>query len=98
SRDAAVVATLPPGAYTAQVSGVGGTTGTAIVEVYEVGTTGRFVNLSTRAQISAGTPLTPGFVVTTGGGTRKMLVRAAGPALTPLGVASALANPTLSLM
>jgi hypothetical protein len=36
SRDAALLATLPPGAYTVQVSGVGGTTGVALVEVYEV--------------------------------------------------------------
>jgi hypothetical protein len=36
SRDAAVLITLQPGAYTVQVSGVGGTTGVAIVEVYEV--------------------------------------------------------------
>jgi hypothetical protein len=36
SRDAAILATLSPGAYTAQASGVGGATGTAIVEVYEV--------------------------------------------------------------
>ena len=27
---------LPPGAYTVTVSGVGGTTGTALVEIYEV--------------------------------------------------------------
>lgn len=36
SRDAALVITLAPGTYTAQISGVGGTTGEAIVEVYEV--------------------------------------------------------------
>ena len=36
SADCALVATLPPGTYTAQVSGVNGTTGTALVEVYEV--------------------------------------------------------------
>ncbi len=35
SKDAALLATLPPGNYTVQVSGVGGTTGVAIVEVYE---------------------------------------------------------------
>lgn len=35
-RDAALLLTLPPGAYTAQVSGVGGATGVALVEVYEV--------------------------------------------------------------
>ncbi len=36
SRDAALVVTLAPGSYTAQVSGVGNTTGVAIVEVYEL--------------------------------------------------------------
>ncbi len=36
SRDAALVLTLAPGNYTVQVSGVGNTTGTALVEVYEV--------------------------------------------------------------
>lgn len=34
SRDAALVAELAPGNYTAQVSGVGGTTGVALVELY----------------------------------------------------------------
>jgi hypothetical protein len=36
SRDAALVTTLQPGSYTVQVTGVGGTTGVAIVEVYEM--------------------------------------------------------------
>lgn len=36
SRDAAVLVTLTPGSYTAQVSGVNNTTGVALVEVYEV--------------------------------------------------------------
>ena len=36
SRDAALVATLVPGNYSVQVSGVGGTTGIALVEVYEM--------------------------------------------------------------
>lgn len=99
SRDAAVVTTLAPGSYTAQVSGVGDTTGTALVEVYEAGATGgQFVNLSTRAQVTGTTSiLTPGFVVTPGTGTRKLLIRAAGPALAALGVTGALANPTLTL-
>jgi hypothetical protein len=35
SKDAAILVTLDPGSYTAQVSGVGGT-GVALVEVYEV--------------------------------------------------------------
>lgn len=36
SKDAALLITLAPGAYTAQLSGVGETTGVALVEVYEV--------------------------------------------------------------
>ncbi len=36
SSDSAILVTLPPGAYTAQVSGASGDTGVALVEVYEV--------------------------------------------------------------
>ncbi len=36
SADSALLVTLPPGAYTAQVSGASGDTGVALVEVYEV--------------------------------------------------------------
>jgi sugar lactone lactonase YvrE len=36
SRDAALVTVLPPGAYSAQVSGVGNTTGEALLEIYEL--------------------------------------------------------------
>ena len=36
SKDAALVLTLAPGIYTAQVSGVGRTTGVGVVEIYEV--------------------------------------------------------------
>ncbi len=36
SKDAALLVTLPAGAYTAEVSGVANTTGVALVEVYEV--------------------------------------------------------------
>lgn len=35
SKDAALLVTLNPGVYTAQVTGVGGTTGVALVELYE---------------------------------------------------------------
>jgi glycine cleavage system regulatory protein len=36
SKDSALLVTLPPGAYTAQVSGAAGDSGVALVEVYEV--------------------------------------------------------------
>jgi hypothetical protein len=36
SKDSALLVTLPPGGYTAQVSGVGETMGVALIEIYEV--------------------------------------------------------------
>jgi hypothetical protein len=36
SRDAVLLVALPPGSYTAQVSGVNDATGVALVEVYDV--------------------------------------------------------------
>lgn len=36
TRDAAMIVTLNPGVYSARVSGVGGSTGVALVEIYEV--------------------------------------------------------------
>ena len=36
SRDAALLISLPPGAYTAQLSGTNGGTGMGLIEVYEV--------------------------------------------------------------
>jgi endonuclease I len=36
SKDAALLLLLPPGSYTVQLSGVGGTTGDGVAEVYEV--------------------------------------------------------------
>ena len=36
SSDSAILVTLPPGAYTAEISGASGDSGIALVEVYEV--------------------------------------------------------------
>jgi hypothetical protein len=36
SPDCALLVTLPPGAYTAEVLGTGGATGVSLVEVYAV--------------------------------------------------------------
>ena len=36
SRDAALLLSLPPGTYSAEVSGVNNTGGVALIEVYEV--------------------------------------------------------------
>jgi hypothetical protein len=36
SRDAALIASLSPGGYTVELSGVGGVTGVGLIEVYEL--------------------------------------------------------------
>lgn len=98
SNDAALVATLQPGAYTAQVSGVGNTQGVAILEIYDVTGSARLLNLSTRAFVGSGANgFFSGLSVAPNGGARRVLVRAAGPALSALGVPGALSNPSLSI-
>ncbi len=111
--DSALVATLAPGNYTAEISGAGGTTGIALLEVYEVGataTTARLLNLSARAWIGtinnsttpgtiSGTTITmiPGFVVGGGTGSRTLLIRAIGPTLAQFGVSDALTDTYFSV-
>ncbi len=98
SADCALMVSLPAGAYTVQISGVGNTSGVALAEVYEVSSTGtRLVNISTRAQVGTGSNIIiPGFVIS-GSGTEELLVRADGPALTQFGVTGVLAQPSLSV-
>jgi YVTN family beta-propeller protein len=97
SADCALLVTLPPGTYTAHISGVNNTVGVALAEVYEVSSTGtRLVNLSTRAQVGSGANIIiPGFVVS--GGSEDLLVRANGPALAQYSVAGFLDRPNLSV-
>ncbi len=98
SADCALIANLPAGAYTVQVSGVNNTSGVALAEVYEVSSSGtRLINISTRAQVGTGANIIiPGFVIS-GSGTEQLLVRADGPSLTQFGVGGALAMPSLSV-
>jgi uncharacterized protein (DUF1800 family) len=97
-RDSAVLTTLAPGSYTVQVAGPGTTSGNALVEVYEVGATGgKLINTSTRLQISPTSAPIIGFVVAPGSGTRKLLVRAGGPALADFGLTGTLADPSLKI-
>ncbi len=97
SADCALLVSLPAGTYTVHVSGVGGSTGIALAEVYEVSSSGtRLVNLSTRAQVGSGPNIViAGFVVS--GGSEDLLVRADGPALAQYGVAGFLAQPGLGV-
>jgi kumamolisin len=98
SADCALIASLPAGAYTVQISGVGNTTGVALAEIYEVSTTGtRLANISTRAQVgTGGNILIPGFVIS-GSGSEQLLVRGDGPSLSQFNVPGVLAQPALGV-
>jgi sugar lactone lactonase YvrE len=99
SADCALIVTLPAGAYTAQVTGVNGTTGVALAEIYEISSTGtRLSNISTRAQVGTGGGiLIPGFYIS-GSGTENLLLRADGPSLSQFGVGGVLAQPVLQVV
>ncbi len=100
SRDAALVATLAPGAYTAEVTGSGASGGIVLLEAYDAGTdttpaAPKLVNISTRGFVDTGEgQLAAGFVVSPGG-SKRVLIRAIGPGLTSFGVAGVVADPVL---
>ena len=101
SKDAVLMATLSPGAYSVHVAGTSGS-GVALVELYEGSVVGssRLSNISTRGYVGPGDAImVPGIVVTGGG--RRLLIRAVGPELaTSFGFAAGevLPNPVLTLV
>ncbi len=99
SKDAALVATLAAGSYSAPVAATDNGSGVALLEVYDAATTSavNVINASTRAFVGTGDAvLIPGFVIS-GTGSLKLLIRAVGPTLANLGVSSVLADPTITL-
>ena len=98
SREPAILTTLPPGPYTAIVSGVGDTTGVAIVEVFEVDAVATpLLNISTRGQVLTGDDVMIGGFIVQGSGPQTVVVRARGPSLQAAGVSGVLADPTLTI-
>lgn len=103
SREAALVATLPAGAYTAILRGK--TNGVGLVEVYDISATetGRLANISTRSKVQQDDngALIAGFIVAAPnnapGTARKVIIRALGPALKTAGLSDALVDPTLEI-
>lgn len=101
--ESAIVATLPPGAYTAIVKGHGDTSGVALVEIYDLnqGVDSKMANLSTRAFVSTGEDIViAGFLLSEGGiSGDRIVVRGIGPSLAPgsFPASSVLPDPTLEL-
>lgn len=99
SRDAALLQVFPPAALSAQVTGKGGTTGIALLEVYDATPTdsGRLINVSARTSVGTGenAPII-GFVLA-GNLPGHVLIRAIGPTLAQFGVTEVLADPVITL-
>jgi hypothetical protein len=99
--ESAILATLPPGSYTAILSGQNGYTGVGLVEVYDLAPAvdSTLGNISTRGFVGVGdNVMIGGFIVGDGdGGPDNVLIRALGPSLPPSEVPDPLADPTLEL-
>lgn len=99
--ESAILDTLNPGAYTAILSGKNGGTGVGLVEVYDLsaGANAKLGNISTRGFVGTGNNvMIGGFIVGAGGGGgSRVAARALGPSLAGVGIADALADPTLAL-
>jgi uncharacterized delta-60 repeat protein len=101
-KDAVLLVALKPGNYTAQVSAASGEGGIALIEVYDVDTdsaaTDRLTNIATRCGTGSGEAvLTAGFAVR-GNASKRLLIRASGPALTAFGVSGVVDDPFLSVL
>jgi hypothetical protein len=99
-REAVILATLPPAAYTVILSGAGGTNGIGLVEVYDnnQAVDSELANISTRGFVQTGNEVMIGGFTLGGNNTpTDIAVRARGPSLTGDGLSTVLADPTLEL-
>jgi hypothetical protein len=101
SLDAAILTSLQPGSYTAQVTAANGATGVVLLEAYDADTaaapTAHFINVSVRGLAGGGSNvLTVGFVIT-GPSSETLLIRGIGPSLAAYSVAGPLASPQLTV-
>jgi YVTN family beta-propeller protein len=103
--EAATVLGLAPGAYTVIVSGVGGTTGIGLVELYDIDTEdavtamggARLANISTRGHVETGDNVMIGGFIVGPSDAANMLLRAIGPSLADQKVTGVLDDPQLTL-
>ncbi len=99
SKDAILVTTLQPGAYTVHVSGG---EGVALAEIYDASENPqseyqRLIDISTRGEVGTGENVLIGGLVITGNSPKKVLIRGVGPSLAAQGVAGPLADPVLKV-
>ncbi len=101
SADSVLLLTLAPGTYSAVVSAADGRAGVGLVEVYDLSGASiaqKLTNISTRAVAGAGDATLIAGVVVGGSAPKRLLIRAAGPALAQFGLTGVLAKPQLTLI
>lgn len=101
SADAAVMTALDDAAFTAQCVAADGTTGSALVEIYDANVSdagrSRLVNVSARSQVGTGDDIMIAGFAISGSQPRKVLLRGVGPALAQFSVGGVLADPQLKV-
>jgi hypothetical protein len=101
SADAALLTQLDGGAFTAQCTDLAGSTGLALLELYDTSVDqagrSRLINVSARSQVGVDDGVMIAGIAVTGTSPCRVLIRGAGPALTQFGVAGALADPQLAV-
>jgi hypothetical protein len=99
-RESVIVAILPPGTYTAILTGKNGTTGVGLVEIYDnnAAADSELANISTRGFIQTGPDvMIAGFILGNSSGNSNIAVLGIGPSLAQFGLSDLLADPTLAL-
>jgi phospholipase/lecithinase/hemolysin len=99
-RESAIVATLPPGHYTAALAGNNNGTGNGLVEVYDLdnaSTNSTLANLSTRGFVGTFDDVLIGSLIIGSGDSPTVVLRAIGPSLAASGITHPLLDPTLEL-
>jgi sugar lactone lactonase YvrE len=100
NRESAFLTTLSPGSWTVVMRGIGATTGVGLLEVYDLDQAApvRLANISTRGYVQTGeNVMIGGFVVGSGNGAGKVVVRAIGPSLAAFGITNAISDPLLAI-
>lgn len=102
SRDSALLTTLQPGVYTANVSGINNTTGVALLQAYTVPSAGGGVlsALSIRGRVGAGGDQLIAGLIVAGSTAQTLLIQAVGPTLGVIDASlasSVIQNPRLEL-
>jgi cytochrome c peroxidase len=98
-REAVIIASLPPAAYTAVLTGKNQTTGLGLLEIYDTGQAvdSQLANISTRGFVGAQDNVMIGGFILGGNNSTRIAVRGLGPSLSQFGLGNLLADPTLEL-